>query len=158
MIDRHEFSEAWLGVATTGAFDISNPFLRFVAAWMAFNAVYDDGSAQGSEWGRIARYVAENRLNSHHQMLLAHSGYSEAVNTLAEDGVGDDRTGTRRTIDDVRDMLQVLRCVYQVRCNLLHGGKHPTNPRDRDLCHASYVITASLLQWKYTGKLPREAA
>lgn len=157
MIDRMIFSEAWLGVAETGAFDVTNPFLRFVAAWMAFNAVYDDGSARGSEWNRITRYVAANGFGEHHRTLLAYKGYSAAVSTLAYQGVGDDRTGARRTIEATDDVLQVLRCVYQVRCNLLHGGKHPTNRRDRDLCQAGYIIVTSLLMWHNSGKLPREA-
>ena len=158
MIDRNDFAAAWLGLAVTGALDTRDPFLRFMAAWMAFNAVYDDGTARGSEWKRIETFVIDKDLEQIHRSLLQHEGYAGAVNVLAATGVGDDRTGARRQIQDQTNVLEVMRCVYQVRCNLFHGGKHPTDPRDRELSYASYVIVASLLSWRSTGRLPHEAA
>ncbi len=70
--------------------------------------------------------------------------YRDAVALLKELGVGNPR-GYNRRIRDERNLTEVCSCLYQVRCNLFHGGKLPGNPRDERLVEASYVIVSKLI-------------
>jgi hypothetical protein len=41
---------------------------------------------------------------------------------------------------------QVITYIYQVRCNLVHGGKTPDSRRDRALCGASANVITALVE------------
>ena len=40
---------------------------------------------------------------------------------------------------------QVLRTIYQIRCNLFHGGKSPHNRRDRDLVRRAQAVLTTFI-------------
>jgi hypothetical protein len=46
-----------------------------------------------------------------------------------------------------------MNCVYFVRCNLFHGGKHMENKRDRQLMTAAFVFVANLLAHYIDGTI-----
>ena len=154
MVDRHEFSEAWLAFAITGSISDFNPFMRFVACWMAFNAEYSSDARGLNEWEAIKQFAVRESLVQHHQQLLTNDTYSAAVNVIGATGVGSDRDGRRHRINSVEELDEVLRCVYQIRCNLIHGGKHPANIRDRELCEAAFIVMAFLLSRWRVGLIP----
>lgn len=47
---------------------------------------------------------------------------------------------------DPENLTEVLLCVYQMRCNLFHGGKLPGNPRDEALAEAGHAIVSGLIE------------
>lgn len=49
-------------------------------------------------------------------------------------------------IDSSEDFSGIVRGLYQIRCNLFHGGKRPGDVRDQKL-----VKTASLILEKWVG-------
>jgi hypothetical protein len=61
------------------------------------------------------------------------------------------KTGARRTIGAQKALREVLGCVYQARCNCVHGGKHTEDDRDRSLVTAGFVIIANLLSYYMKG-------
>jgi hypothetical protein len=50
-------------------------------------------------------------------------------------------------LTDINDFGQIIRFMYQIRCNLFHGGKSPAKPRDRDLTRWSAMILDNWLTW-----------
>jgi hypothetical protein len=46
----------------------------------------------------------------------------------------------------------VLNCIYQVRCNFFHGGKHQDDERDRNLVAAGFVIMLNLTGMHMNGR------
>jgi hypothetical protein len=90
----------------------------------------------------------------HHSLFESKRSYREAVRVLAGSRILDTRYDVSTDvspstpgadIESGRNVQQVLLAVYQVRNNLLHGGKHPGNPRDADVVQASHVIISQLM-------------
>jgi len=121
-------------------------FFQFVALWIAFNAMYaSQDSDDVGDWDQIATFAGDGNLNDLHNMLLRNPVYERAISRLREKGVFDTATGKRRKIRNPKNLVEVMRCLYQVRCNLFHGGKMPENPRDERLVEASHTILTRLL-------------
>lgn len=136
----------------------SDVFVRFIATWVAFNAIYcsrtaDNGcdldtatdSDQVSEFANDPEVVAR-----HLQLLRTDPEYCSAVMVLADQGVGKPvsrhRRPLRRLIRSPENAEEVLMCVYQVRCNLFHGQKTPDSPKDRSFVKAAYQILINIIE------------
>lgn len=154
-MDPNELTEKWLALSVLGSFDRRDPFLRLITAWLAFNSLYSSVfEGEGGDRRQIRAFVEDASAAFAHARLLEKSPpYLNAIAVLQEQGVRDVRRDGRQEIEDPADLMQVLMCVYQVRCNLFHGGKHPQNPRDRALAQAAFVVTASLVSMHYTGRI-----
>ena len=141
--------------AMNGVYDPSDPFLRFIAIWITFNALYER-NLPGERERRQIRAISERKdFRSFHAAVLAQSpDYERAIQLLASTGVSDVRTGKRRVINDATDLESVLLCVYQVRCNLFHGGKHREDERDRMLSTSGFVVISYLLTCTMSGNVP----
>jgi hypothetical protein len=145
-IDRHILE--WYRLSNGEAIDQSGPFFRFVAAWVAFNAFYSSRMYdEVGDWNQVRAYAGEPEVVDFHRALLnSDDEYAKAVVVLKEKGVYDTSTRVHRQIRDARNFTQVASCLYQVRCNLFHGGKTPGNLRDRRLVSAAHIITSRLIE------------
>lgn len=146
-----ELAERWLDVGLRGRFDGHDPFLRFIATWISFNALYASLSNESSDWRQIECFANESRARQSHESLLTMEAYREAIEILKDRGVYSERHGVNREIHDLSDLPSVLSCVYQIRCNLFHGYKDTDDARDRILCKAGFVVIANLLWMYQTG-------
>lgn len=55
--------------------------------------------------------------------------------------------GEYKYLSDIDDFRQVVEFIYQVRCNLFHGGKSPVNTNDEILVTLSFRVLASWIEW-----------
>jgi hypothetical protein len=128
-----------------------NVFFQFVAAWMAFNALY--ASRIQHKHGDLEKVLefsnVEKVSECHLRLITSNSNYISAVGTLMSKGIFDPVKREKRRISDTRKLNEVLRCIYQVRCNLFHGGKSPEDMRDRKIIESSLLIISELLQEIY---------
>ena len=156
--------DAWLSVAQGKSPNDIDTFFRFVAAWIAFNATYAararDDDLEGYLFGR---YRDSRELWEKHKMLMnKRECYTSAVLTVTEKRVRDSRKdwvageragevqerrvdGEYNTMHNQSDFKALMNAVYQIRCNLFHGGKLPYNPRDKKLVAAALEIVMGLL-------------
>ena len=148
-----QLTAAWLSLGIKGDFDRKDPFLRFIAVWLAFNSIYAEAfqTIDGDRRQVLAFASDEQARESHRRLVDTSIEYVDAIAVLSERGVHDVRSGRKRTVGSHKVLTEVLECVYQVRCNLIHGGKHLEDPRDRDLAHAAYVVVANLVSVYSTG-------
>ena len=131
-----------------------DPFFAFIALWIAFNAHYvstfhdfTDPDARVKDHKYVKRFAQDRANVQLHRRLLATSPeYHDAVAKLAERGVTDVISGETHLIERMEDLLAVAEAVYQVRCNLFHGGKFRDDERDQQLTSASYTIVNALLR------------
>ena len=159
----------WHSVAEGHALpDGLNPFFRFVASWIAFNALYSQDGLGGRETDQIERFCQDaNFLSCHEALLGSDDEYREAVTYVMErpiqrlsnrprrsyraptEGIFDGSPPQRRTPSEISrlssDVEEVMMAIYYIRNNLFHGGKSPCNPRDRRLVEASCRIITTLL-------------
>lgn len=49
--------------------------------------------------------------------------------------------------NDVENFEQIMRFIYQIRCNLFHGGKSPVNTNDRRLVSLGAKLLAPWIEW-----------
>jgi hypothetical protein len=128
-----------------------DPFFQFIGIWIAFNAFYvsryhNFTDARVSDHKCVRKFAQEAGSVAYHRRLLKDAEYARAVAVLAEEGVRDVISDEHYEIPKPEDLAAVLEVVYQVRCNLFHGGKLIRDPRDQRLTRASFMIIKHLLQ------------
>jgi hypothetical protein len=147
LMKRSEVIDKWYTLALGGEIDRGDIFFRFMALWVAFNALYGSRhSYRRNERDQIEAYCQEQDVRSRHlQLLHSDHEYTGAVNTLKKAGVYSYRDREWRHIHELGDLRQVARCFYQVRNNLFHGNK-AGDLRDEELVAASYTIVSKLIE------------
>jgi hypothetical protein len=98
-------------------------FMSFVNIWMAFNG----WMAAVTEWESDA------------DMIRALATNNRLIATYTK------RQPSAWTAGDTPAWEQLLRTIYQVRCNLVHGEKSPQSARDRQLILKSDRILRAFL-------------
>jgi len=146
-MDLDDIIQTWYTLASGGNVERSDIFFRFVAVWVAFNALYTSRhSDETGDWDQVRSFAGEpEAIDRHRRLLNEDAEYGAAIALLRDRGVYSSNRNQRRSITNPTNLTQVASCVYQVRCNLFHGGKAPGNPRDERLVHASYVIVSKLI-------------
>jgi hypothetical protein len=140
---------------------------EFGNIWMAFNAIYGgepDQRERARVMGSIRRYIADRVA----RRLLRDS--QQSIDRIVAIPPGDMRLAQR----DPRFREASLRCIatylnleessrgrlaavggvlYQIRCNLLHGGKDPNVRRDRMLVQESVRVLNRLVPALESGAM-----
>jgi len=134
---------------------------QFPRDWTAFNAISSVGRSPGdSESAAIDRVISKHFDSATASACLTDIP-SDAVERLLRLPPGDDRytpsdtryrTKTRAlarqfasSTDAVEKLSALIRIVYQVRCNMVHGEKDPDFWRDQSLVRACASITTAFL-------------
>jgi hypothetical protein len=138
----------WHTLATGGDIDRSDVFFRFIALWVAFNALYASRhSSDIGDWDQVRSFSGDpDAVDRHRELVRTDRDYDKAINVLAQHGVRDLNRGAVRRIRNRQNLTEVLSCVYQVRCNLFHGGKTPESPRDATLVEACHTVVLKLIE------------
>lgn len=153
--------DTWYKMAQGESVQQSDVFFQFIAVWIAFNALYvstsissrgnEKSNKRTSDKAQVQCFAGIAKVRDWHLHLVRVDGdYKKAIAKLAATGVLDMNSWKFNKkvegITDFDNLNEVLNCVYQVRCNLFHGGKPPENPRDRELVSCSYTIISKLIQ------------
>ena len=143
-----ELIAKWYSIATGGDVGVRDVFFNFVAIWIAFNALYAlRHSKAGRDRDQVRSFAEEPKAMERHGMLLREDvEYQKAVRVLKHCGVYNMQTKRHLEIRNEKNLREVTECVYQVRCNLFHGGKMPENARDEGLIEASYKVVSRLIE------------
>lgn len=140
-----------MNTAIHGDFNKSDPFVRFIASWIAFNSIYESLFPNNKEYIQIDNISNYQELLDAHSQLLSIAFYENAIDYIAIAGVYDNRSGRQKTVDQARSLNRVIEAIYQIRCNLFHGSKDRSNDRDRELCIAGFVVITNLISFAATG-------
>jgi len=142
--------------ASTGDVVEPDEFFKFIAAWIAFNAVlnylfsFDREHERMSDYEKITEYnELPGRKKQHQRLLENDSAYNQAVEFILEADIRDLRDPNyRRNRHDDYSLHNVLHFVRVVRNNLFHGGKSRTSWRDRNLVKNCLVIVQKLTKYE----------
>jgi hypothetical protein len=131
----------------------ASPIDAFRDFWIGFNSLYAS-ALKVPERAKIEIYlnamvpvaVASQFIANHPtqiQYLL-----SQPVIDMRGNGkdTGPDIIRYNTSNNDLEKLISLFMVIYQVRCNLEHGQKLPSNPRDFRLCEDSAPIVHSVLQ------------
>jgi hypothetical protein len=122
---------------------------RFLALWVAFNGLYSLWFPRAhSDKAQVQSFGNWPPARAAHAKAVSGSdpAYREAIEILGEKGVFNFLTKETERVTDPNDLRQVVLLVYRVRCNLFHGRKAPSNPRDLLLVKAAHVIVSELMR------------
>ena len=129
-----------------------DPIDRFSDLWRSFNNLYADMDG-ATERDRISDFLTKNISEGSASRVLSEG--RKSVEALIQEPIVDMRGNGRSTAGQIANftsadcnldrLMSLLQMVYQVRCNLEHGQKSPTRPRDVELCRASSEIMQSIL-------------
>ena len=132
---------------------------EFVRDWFAYNAIYARQDVR-IEREQVMRAVSDhvtradatrvlNGLSDEIAFLTAlppgNLRASQASQQFRARSVQDLSVVNTVTNDPLTRLAHLMSVVYQVRCNLFHGGKDPDGHRDRDLVRVSRRILSSVL-------------
>jgi hypothetical protein len=123
-------------------------FMRFIALWVAFNAVYVsryDGLAGDTELAKILK-VGSKLSEFHHMHLSGDREYLSAVQSMNRRPVYNSTSARNFKIRDQSNIRNVLQYIYNVRNNLFHGRKVPSELHDRTLVSNGVVVLDRLLR------------
>lgn len=122
--------------------------MRFIALWVAFNAVYvsrHDGAHGVTELQKI-KSLALQLSTFHRSHLSRDCNYSSAVQEMSRRPVFNTMADSDFHIRDPRNIRNVLQHLYYVRNNLFHGRKVPSELHDRVLVKNGVVVLDQLLR------------
>lgn len=155
-LERKEYALKWYEYGLDNNLDYIS---RFMMHWIAFNWMYCESSG-GSERKCIKVFCQRNK----EKLLLYDPFDTDEVQVFKEGPVY--RTGGAPSNDDPEELHKDIRdgrgntleratslllSVYQVRCNLFHGGKSPDNRRDLKLVESSAEIMNGYLRVLLSG-------
>lgn len=140
---------AWYEVSQGKPPPGGDALFRFIAVWVAFNALYGSRyPKKHSEREQIIAFAGEPMaIDRHRELLIADQNYLDAVNYLHIHPVENltRRRDGRAEIKEVENLNEVILAVYTARCNLFHGGKNFAVARDQTVANQCLVILTKLL-------------
>jgi len=139
----------WFRKSQANEVVLASPYDRFIALWISFNAWGTNRYGTDQDRAMIDHAVTDGELQSHFQELCRDKVFRQLTAELqAYCPVWDMRPGHTRkskTVANPHDLGEVLRVIYQVRCNLFHGSKAVDDDRDSQLVYLSYSILSRLM-------------
>lgn len=127
----------------------TDPFIKFFILYMCLDAWMTAGSLSDKDTEKI-RWLTrtENPLKTY---WVTTPRKSVSLNGLKGIGQIEDMRPNHRGefvyLDDLDDFESVIKFLYQIRCNLFHGGKSPVNSNDRRLVSLSSKLLQNWLDW-----------
>jgi len=94
----------------------------------------------------VKNYIRRHGFQEKHTKLLAESeDYGLAIKLFRSKTDGLRKGRTRVKLANTFDAAEVMSFIYQIRCNLFHGGKLPADHWDKELVSAAYTALDLLI-------------
>lgn len=118
--------------------EISQEFLQFIILWVSFNAFYSD-KYKGGDKEKVKEFAKENeglyeKLKSGpmQKVLIDFKGTEEDERDSVVDArFWKDESKASFFGEEKQSATDFFIVIYQIRCNLLHGDKMPTDSNKR---------------------------
>lgn len=120
-----------------------NVFDRFISLWIAFNAYYAGNNLKESEHKQLDLFQNTNKVIFSSTVKEYATKFNEFKNYIATKlqntgfiqdlryDVGDEKY--KRRYQNLESLCEYQSCIYQIRCNLFHGGKDIADAQDQEL-------------------------
>jgi hypothetical protein len=126
-----------------------DPFVRFFITYMCLDAYMTAGSGCDLDKAKL-KWLTET-TNPLRDNWTGTPRKTVPLRGLVKVGRVEDmrpnHRGKYKYLNEPDDLHQVVNFIYQVRCNLFHGGKSAVNSHDRDLARWSADILERWLEW-----------
>ncbi len=131
----------------------SDPFIKFFFFYICFDAWITAESGKDSDAERIKWFLEnDNCLKSKWsdiQSSLTKSWLSNLKNLSPIEDMRPNHRGKKVYLNNTENFDEVIKFIYQIRCNLFHGSKNPMNSRDANFVELSGRILEKWITWAY---------
>jgi len=126
-----------------------DPFVKMFIVYMCLDAWMTTGSGEDLDSRKLSWLKdSDNPLNKH---WASAPNKKVPLNGLKGVGKIEDKRpthgGEHKYLTDTENLDQIVDFIYQIRCNLFHGGKSYVNTNDRNLCRWSAAILQNWIEW-----------
>lgn len=120
-----------------------NVFDRFISLWIAFNAFYAGNNLKESEHKQLDLFQNANKVLFYsivEKNSTEFENFKKYIETKPQNTgfiqdliypVGDEKNMKR--YQNLKSLCEYQSCIYQIRCNLFHGGKDIADAQDEKL-------------------------
>lgn len=131
-----------------------DPFIRFFFFYICFDAWITTLSGEEIDTKKIRWFLENDNCLKHSRMGFWNSTQTQSLlNNLKQySPVFDMRRnhkGQDTKLNDINNLEEVIKFIYQIRCNLFHGSKDPMNDRDKGLVELSGLLLKKWIVWAY---------
>lgn len=129
------------------AYVIDDIYVKFFILYMCFDAWMTSESGKDSDEKKKQWIKQDGNLLHQYWKTGRHESIDFLKGLKGLSPVKDLRPGHQNSFEkltDINNFKQVVDFIYQIRCNLFHGGKSAIDGRDRELVEYSYHV---LLEW-----------
>ncbi len=126
---------------------MKNPFDQFISLWISFNAFYAHNHLQERELSQLRIFRDQFKelfrevVTKNEAVFKEFKDYidTKPINTgFIQDLRFPDDKERHKKYSDLTSLCEYIDCVYQVRCNLFHGGKSPEDGQDENIVKRAY--------------------
>lgn len=140
-----------------------NMFDQFISLWISFNAfyAYDHLCSQEKEQIKIFKDTyckdfiscvkANSELFENFRIYIQNKPYNNGFIQDLRYELSSNKQ-VKKIYQKLDDINEFINCVYQVRCNLFHGGKSPENGQDKELVKLAFNCLYVFLDKVYQDK------
>ena len=132
-----------------------NPFVRFFIMYMCLDAWMTSESEAEKDTEKLNWLInIGNDPGTYWEQVKPGKQFQSWLNGLEKqekvENMHPRHRGKYVFLKDTDNFGQVMKFIYQIRCNLFHGGKSLVNTNDRDLVHWSGKILEKWIEWTLT--------
>lgn len=137
-------------------------FDRFISLWISLNAYYAASNLRASERDQLEQFQ-----NAHKNLFpfvvqanaIEFKNFKEYIETKHQNTgfiqdlrykVGDEKH--KKRYQNLESLCEYLSCIYQIRCNLFHGGKDIADAQDQRLVELALSTLSIFLKKVFKEK------
>ncbi|MGB3948425.1 MAG: hypothetical protein WBM13_10600 [Bacteroidia bacterium] len=108
----------------------TNEFNKFICYWIAFNCFYNHRTNMNSDRAGINKLKVDRAILATYNSIVGLSTTElNALKSICP--IWNLKNSSKNcTINNISNFSEVVDVIYQIRCNLFHGGKGETDTRD----------------------------
>lgn len=138
-------------------------FDRFISLWIAFNAYYAGNNLSESEYKQLDLFQSANKVLFYsivEENLTEFEKFKKYIETKPQNTgfiqdlrypVGDEKN--RKRYQNLKSLCEYRDCIYQIRCNLFHGGKDIADAQDQELVKFALSTLSIFLKKVFEKKI-----
>jgi hypothetical protein len=139
--------------------EMDNPFDKFIALWISFNSFYACEHLDDSEARQLQiledtyKNIFKSVVDANEKFFADFKNYidTKPVNSgfIQDLRYSVNKEKNKKRYYNLTSFCEYLGCIYQVRCNLFHGGKNLEDGQDQNIVRYSYATLLVFLEELY---------
>ncbi|HKC68417.1 MAG TPA: hypothetical protein VKG26_09310 [Bacteroidia bacterium] len=119
----------------------TNEFNKFICYWISFNCFYNHRTNSSGDRTAINKLINDSNVTMSYNGAITTETQSLLYNLKNVCPVYNLKNPSQGVnITDTSNFAQVVNVIYQIRCNLFHGGKGETDVRDLLVINAATPV------------------